>query len=78
MNVSQFEKIESMLCAAARPPELRRYAVLRMKAKLVSDTEISDVLAELKQREPISHRPEVGTTRADFERMMDSAFNSRD
>jgi len=33
-----------------------------------------DVLEELKQREPIFHRPELGTTRADFERMMDAAF----
>jgi len=33
-----------------------------------------DVLEELKQREPIFHRPELGTTRADFERMMDETF----
>jgi hypothetical protein len=28
-----------------------------------------DMLAELASREPIFHRPELGTTRADFERM---------
>ena len=33
-----------------------------------------DVLAELKQREPIFHRPEFGTSRTDFERMTDPAF----
>jgi hypothetical protein len=31
--------------------------------------ELHDVLAELSAREPIFHRPEFGTTRADFERM---------
>ena len=35
---------------------------------------ISDVLEELKRREPIFHRPEFGTTRADFDDMMDIAF----
>src|SRR5580658_4268524 len=34
-----------------------------------NDLELSVVLAELKQREPIFHRPECGTTRADFENM---------
>src|SRR5579862_4579026 len=29
----------------------------------------SDILAELSAREPIFHRPEFGTTRADFEKM---------
>ena len=32
------------------------------------------VLEELKRREPIFHRPEWGTTRADFENMTDPAF----
>jgi hypothetical protein len=31
--------------------------------------ELPDVLAELASREPIFHRPEFGTTRADFENM---------
>jgi hypothetical protein len=30
---------------------------------------MQDVLAELSAREPIFHRPEFGTSRADFERM---------
>ncbi|MHC5761500.1 hypothetical protein [Nostoc sp.] len=29
---------------------------------------------ELIQREPIFHRPELGTTRADFEQMTESTF----
>jgi hypothetical protein len=33
-----------------------------------------DVLEELMRREPIFHRAEFGTTRADFERMMDEDF----
>ena len=32
------------------------------------------VLAELEAREPIFHRPELGTTRADFERMVMEDF----
>jgi len=35
---------------------------------LVTDPALSDVLAELSRREPIFHRPEFGTTRADFEK----------
>ena len=33
-----------------------------------------EVLRELMRREPIFHRPEFGTTRADFENMTDPAF----
>jgi hypothetical protein len=40
-----------------------------MKTFLPTDPELSEVLAELTRREPIFHRPELGTTRADFERM---------
>ncbi|MEO8035944.1 MAG: DUF4440 domain-containing protein [Acidobacteriota bacterium] len=36
--------------------------------------EIEEVLAELEKREPIFHRLELGTTRADFERMMNESF----
>jgi hypothetical protein len=32
------------------------------------------VLEELQRREPIFHRPELGTTRADFEKMTDAGF----
>jgi hypothetical protein len=35
---------------------------------------LSEVLAALREREPIFHRPEHGTRRADFERMTDAAF----
>jgi len=31
-------------------------------------------LEELRQREPVFHRPEFGTTRAEFENVMDDAF----
>jgi hypothetical protein len=40
-----------------------------MEPTLATDPGLSDVLAELSGREPIFHRPEFGTTRADFERM---------
>ena len=39
-----------------------------------SDSELSEILAELSRREPIFHRPELGTTRADFETMTTEDF----
>lgn len=45
-----------------------------MEPALVTDPKLQDVLNELIQREPIFHRPEHGTTRADFERMTDVTF----
>jgi len=41
-----------------------------MEPTLTTAPELLGVLAELSRREPIFHRPEFGTTRADFERMM--------
>lgn len=42
----------------------------------ITETEpkILEVLGELIQREPIFHRPELGTTRADLERMTEDTF----
>ncbi len=40
-----------------------------MEPTLMTAPELQGVLAELSSREPIFHRPELGTTRADFERM---------
>ncbi|HEX7915589.1 DUF4440 domain-containing protein [Rudaea sp.] len=37
-------------------------------------TAAEHALEELHRREPVFHRPEFGTTRADFERMTDEAF----
>ena len=45
-----------------------------MEPNLATDPKILDVLKELIQREPIFHRPEFGTTRADFERMTENTF----
>ena len=39
-----------------------------------TDPALLDILEELKAREPIFHRPEFGTTRADFESMMHVGF----
>lgn len=41
-----------------------------MEPVLITEERLRDVLAELEAREPIFHRPELGTTRADFERMI--------
>ena len=37
--------------------------------------ELLEVLEELKQREPIFHHPEFGTTRRDYENMTDPEFS---
>ena len=36
--------------------------------------QLLEVLEELKQREPVFHHPEFGTTREDYENMMDPEF----
>jgi hypothetical protein len=48
--------------------------IAAMEPDLATATELTGVLDELRRREPIFHRPEFGTTRADFERMTASDF----
>jgi hypothetical protein len=45
-----------------------------MELASITDPKLLDVLAELRQREPIFHRPEVGATRAAFESMTHADF----
>ena len=45
-----------------------------MEPDLSTAPELLGVLEQLRQREPIFHRPEFGTTRADFERMTEADF----
>ncbi|NDJ26164.1 DUF4440 domain-containing protein [Nostoc sp. B(2019)] len=45
-----------------------------MEPNLVTDPTEHHVFNELRQREPIFHRPELGTTRADFEQMTEKTF----
>ena len=45
-----------------------------MELASTTDPKLLDVLAELRRREPIFHRPEFGTTPAEFERMIDADF----
>ncbi len=45
-----------------------------MEPARLTDPALSGVLSELVQREPIFHRPEFGTTRADYERMTADDF----
>ena len=42
--------------------------------RLVTDPALTGVLGELVRREPIFHRPELGTTRTDFENMTVADF----
>jgi len=44
-----------------------------MEPNRVTDPKLLEILHELIQREPIFHRPELGTTRADFEAMTKAA-----
>jgi hypothetical protein len=41
--------------------------LVAMEPKLTTAPELANVLAELSRREPIFHRPEFGTTRAELE-----------
>ena len=41
---------------------------------MTTDPELAEILAELSRREPIFHRPEFGTARADFEKMTQEDF----
>jgi hypothetical protein len=45
-----------------------------MEPDLTTAPELAAVLGELQRREPIFHRPEFGTTRADFDAMMEPDF----
>jgi hypothetical protein len=45
-----------------------------MKPWSTTEAALREVLQELRSREPIFHRPELGTTRADFERMTEAGF----
>lgn len=45
-----------------------------MEPARLTDPALSGVLSELVQREPIFHRPEFGTIRADYERMTADDF----
>lgn len=45
-----------------------------MELAATTDSKLLGVLAELRCREPIFHRHELGTTRADFERMTTADF----
>lgn len=45
-----------------------------MELAATTDPKLLGVLTELRCREPIFHRPELGTTREDFERMTTADF----
>lgn len=45
-----------------------------MEPDLVTDKRLLSILDELRQREPIFHRPEFGTTRRNFEAMTEADY----
>jgi hypothetical protein len=66
-----------------RSPNIRRWletaegiraAIAFVEPALATDPSILGVLNELIRREPIFHRPELGTTRVDFDNMTVSDF----
>ena len=48
--------------------------MVEMEPRLVTDPAHEDILQELIDREPIFHRPELGTARRDFENMTEPEF----
>jgi hypothetical protein len=61
LDIERTENYNQGMSSHAEPP-------------LVTDPALTDVLEDLQRREPIFHRPELGTTRADFETMTASDF----
>ena len=49
-------------------------SIMSPEPSRVTAPHLLPILSELQAREPIFHRPEHGTTRADFERMTDPTF----
>lgn len=47
---------------------------MNRKPWLKADPALTEILEELKRREPIFHRPELGTSRKDFEQMIVADF----
>jgi hypothetical protein len=45
-----------------------------VKAWMTTEPKLLEILQQLRNREPIFHRPEGGTARADFGRMTDEGF----
>jgi hypothetical protein len=45
-----------------------------MKPWLTTEPRLREILQDLRSREPVFHRPELGTSRADFERMTEEGF----
>jgi hypothetical protein len=60
-----------------RPPQRRRYVagmIHEPEHVLVTDPTVTEVLDELRAREPLFHRPEFGTTRSHLEAMTTEDF----
>lgn len=51
-----------------------RGEVANVKPWLTTEPKLREILHELRSREPIFHRPEFGTARADFEGMTEDTF----
>lgn len=45
-----------------------------MKPWVTTEPRLRDILQDLRSREPVFHRPELGSSRADFERMTEEGF----
>jgi len=69
-------RIERLIGVATTVRKTRARSILftmdysALEPKRITSPELAGVLAELSAREPIFHRPEFGTSRADFDRLM--------
>ena len=68
LHLVKDEVLEAHSGQPARMPATD-FWIQNLEPTLATPPELTDILAELSSREPIFHRPEFGSTRADFERM---------
>ena len=67
-------KLPGTILDGASRPAGRGAGTAPRKPWLSTESKLREILQELRSREPVFHRPEFGTTRADFEAMTEESF----
>jgi hypothetical protein len=67
-------KLPGTILDGASRPAGRGAGTAPRKPWLSTESKLREILQELRSREPVFHRPEFGTTRADFEAMTEENF----